>query len=269
MAVKGISRYVRLWKHISNPGEYMLHKGDRHKRDLVFTTKPLPIHFRVPHRLYLVFKELFMVDVYEIDTLVRDLPAVPVIIDIGANAGFFGIQLLSKIREATIYAYEPMPANVKTLRQTIQQNRRLEQSIQLFPVAVTGKPHQQLDLFAEAEENNQVVASVFADFNANNTEKITVPCTTLTDIILHHKLQSIDLLKLDCEGSEYDILYHTDPQLIRRINKMVIEVHDLDNDQNNIDAFDAFVQSLGYTTTHVTINSFCHALEAVRKGPLA
>ena len=265
MAVNGISRYIRLWNHVANPAEYILRKGERHHRDLHFTTKPLPVHFRVSAALYQVFKELFMADVYEIDALVNTLPADPVVIDIGANAGFFDIQLLSKVDRATIYAYEPMPANVETLRHTLQQNPRLQQSVRLFQMAVTGQPLDRLDLFAEAEENDQVVASRFVGFNENNTQTITVPCVTLTDIIWTHDLRSVDLLKMDCEGSEYDIIYHTAPELLRRISRMVIEVHDMDKGRNNIGAFDAYVRSLGYTTTHAPINSFCHALEAVRR----
>ena len=262
MAVSGINRYFRLWKHIANPGEYLFHKGDRHRRDFLFTTKPLPIRFRVPNSLYLVFKEIFMTDVYEIDTLVSQLPARPVVIDIGANAGFFDIQLLSKVKQATIYAYEPMMANIKALQQTMVQNPRLQQNIRLFPMAVTGQPLTHLDLFAEAEENSQVVASAFAGFNENNSQKITVPCITLTEIIQQNKLQSVDLLKLDCEGGEYDIIYHTAPDLIRRIKRMTIEVHNLDNEKNNLEAFNNYLRSVGYITTHTPINSFCYALEA-------
>ncbi len=265
MAVNGINRYIRLCTHIANPAEYIIRKGERHQRDLAFVTRPLPLQFTVSAALYQVFKEIFMADVYEIAALVKTLPPQPVVIDIGANAGFFDIQLLSKIDGATIYAYEPMPANVNTLRHTLQQNPRLQRSVRLFQMAVTGQPLDQLDLFAEAEENNQVVASQFAGFNKNNTQKITVPCITLTDIFRQHNLHSVDLLKADCEGSEYDIVYHTAPDLIRRVGRMVIEVHDMDRDRNNIGAFDTYIQSLGYTTTHVPINSFCHALEAVRQ----
>lgn len=265
MAVDGINRYFRLWKHIENPTEYIIRRGKRHQRDLVFTTKPLPVRFGVSAALYQVFKEIFMADVYEIDALVKTLPAEPVVIDVGANAGFFDVQLLSKINRATIYAYEPMPANVKTLQRTLEQNPRLGHSVRLFPMAVTGQPLDQLDLFAEAEENSQVVASRFAGFNENNTRQLTVSCITLTAIIETNDLRSIDLLKLDCEGSEYDIIYHTAPELLRRIGRMVIEVHDMDEDRNNITAFNDYVQSLGYMTTHAPINSFCHAMEAVRQ----
>jgi len=205
-----------------------------------------------------------MTDVYEIDTLVRQLPAKPVIIDIGANVGFFGIQLLSKIEAATIYAYEPMPANVQMLHETMDRNPRLAKCLTLYQRAVTGKPLETVDLFAEAEEDSQVVASVFSGFNDNNIHRLTVLAITLGDIIRQHNLQTIDLLKLDCEGSEYDIMYNTDPALIQRIIRMTIEVHDLDTEQNNVGHFAAYLQQLGYQTTHAPINSFCHALEAVR-----
>ncbi|QJW88361.1 FkbM family methyltransferase [Spirosoma taeanense] len=206
-----------------------------------------------------------MADVYEIDTLVHQLPSNPVVIDIGANAGFFEALLLSKINQATIYAYEPIPANVKTFQRMLQGNPRLQHQVRLFQTAVTGLPLDKLELFAEAAENSQVVASRFAGFNENNTQKLDVSCVTLSAIILNNNLQSIDLLKLDCEGSEYDILYHTAPELIKRINRMVIEVHDIDEDQNNISAFNEYIQSLGYSTTHEPINAFCHMMEAIRQ----
>lgn len=266
MAVEGISRYFRLWKHIANPGEYMFRKGERHDRDLIFITRPFPIRFHVSRSVYALFKELFMEDVYEIDSLVHDLPATPVVIDIGANVGFFDIQLLSKIKNATIYAYEPIPANVKMLQNTLQQNPRLGQSIRLFAMAVTGLPLNKLELFAEADETSQVVASVISGFHENNSRKITVPCVTLTDIIQKNDLQAIDFLKMDCEGSEYDIMYNTAPALIQRIKKMMIEVHDLDKDRNNINVFNRYVQELGYKTSYSPINSFCYALEATRQG---
>ncbi|MBD2699502.1 FkbM family methyltransferase [Spirosoma sp. BT702] len=265
MAVTGINRYFRLWKHIANPGEYAFNKGERSKRDLVFTTRPLSIKFRVPESLYQLFKEIFMADVYEIDTLVRELPPSPVVLDIGANAGFFPIQLLSKIDKAIIYAYEPVPANVAAFEQTVSQNSRMAQSVHLFQKAVTGKPLDNLELFMESAGKNQVVASVFSDFHENNTEKITVPCTTLTDIIEENNLQKINLLKLDCEGSEYDIIYNTSSELVKRIDRMIVEVHDLDDKRNNIASFNQYVQSLGYVTDYEPINSFCYALTAIRK----
>jgi hypothetical protein len=44
---------------------------------------------------------------------------------------------------------------------------------------------------------------------------------------------------------------------------MLIEVHNLDEQQNNITAFLKHIQQLGFSTTHAPINGFCYAVEAV------
>ena len=262
MSVKGFLRYQRLFRHINNPTEYIFYKSAREKKALNFCTKPHKIEFKVPNSLYQVFKEIFMEDVYEINQLSEQLPDNPTIIDIGANAGFFCLQLLSKIEKATIYAYEPMLANVILFRETINKNNKLKDLIHLNQLAVTGIKKDFLELYAESEDKNQVVASVFSDFNKNNLNKIKVPCITLEDIIEKNKLKSIDLLKLDCEGSEYDIIYNSSKDIFSIIQRITIEVHNIDSEKCNIKFFNQYLQSLGYNTKYHSINSFCFALEA-------
>ena len=132
-------------------------------------------------------------------------------------------------------------------------------------LAVTGLPKNGLDLYIADNAENQVVASVFDNFDKRNTKKITIPSITLTKIIENIGLSEIDLLKMDCEGSEYDIFYNTSDSLIKTIKHMVIEVHDLDQDKNNIQYFNQHLQGLGYETTYESINGFCYAFEAKRK----
>jgi len=264
MPVSGINRYLRLIRHIKNPGEYLLNKGARKVRPLIFSTNPHEITFEVPDSLYQVFKEIFMADVYEIADLVQQLPENPIVVDIGANAGFFDFILLSKVPDAVVFAFEPMPANVQRLSKTIDKNTRLKKNIHLHQMAVTGKEQEFLDIFMEDTDENQVVASVFAGFNKSNTKGICVPCISLTRIFSNNNLEKIDLLKMDCEGSEYDIIYNTSPELIKKITRMVVEVHDMDEQQNNIHFFTAYLQKLGFTVTSQPINSFCHALDAIK-----
>ncbi len=263
MPASGYKRYIELFKHIANPFEYIFNRNKRKTRALQFTTRSSNIHFEVQQSLYPVFKEIFMEDVYSISSVVKELSSKPVIIDIGANAGFFDILLLSKIPAATIYAYEPLPDNIQQIQKLISANPVLQDKLFTSQVAVTGTTKQNIDLYIETELQSSVVASVFANFDTRNTRKISVSCITLNEIILDNNLQAIDVMKIDCEGSEYDILYNTDPSLIRRAKMLLIEVHDLDKDQNNITALNNFLKEIGYTTTHRPINQFCHALEAV------
>lgn len=261
--VKGIRRYYELTKHVSNPGEYYFHKGERRKRDLVFQTRPHAIRLEVPLRLYILFKEIFMEDVYGIQELVASLPPRPKIIDIGANAGFFNFILLSKTGQADILAFEPIPANVMRFQYVLDQNPWLKPYIRLEAKAVTGQPIPVLTLYAEEGDVNQTVASVFADFHENNTRQIEVPSLSLTEVLEGES--SVDLLKLDCEGSEYDILYHTDPLLIRRIGRILAEIHDLDEDRRNVREMSRFLQEAGFRVQYEWLQPQCYMLAAVRE----
>lgn len=262
MPKKGLKRYLQLLKNIKNFTEYIFNANKRYHRSLTFITKPNAIKFQVPESLYQVFKEIFMADVYHINTLTKKIPTNSTIIDIGANAGFFDILILSKLSNATIYAYEPLESNVTLLQETINTNRNISKKISIYQKGVTGAALPFLELFAEDTTDNSVVASTFANFNKLNTKKIIVPCITLTEIINDCKTEKIDLLKLDCEGSEYDILYNTPSTLLQKINFLSIEVHDLDTDKNNLQALNKYLISLGYKTSYSPINNFCYAFEA-------
>ncbi|MBO9638838.1 MAG: FkbM family methyltransferase, partial [Siphonobacter aquaeclarae] len=110
---------------------------------------------------------------------------------------------------------------------------------------------------------NQTVASVFADFHENNTRQIEVPSLSLTEVLEGES--SVDLLKLDCEGSEYDILYHTDPLLIRRIDRILAEIHDLDEDRRNVREMSRFLQEAGFRVQYEWLQPQCYMLAAVRE----
>src|SRR5258706_7399098 len=263
MPTEGYKRYFKLFKNIKNPGVYLRSKIASSQPPLSFVTRPNPIAINVPANLFLVFKEIFMSDVYDMDDLLTHLPENPTVVDIGANAGYFDFILLSKIDKARIYAYEPMPANVALFRHTIEMNN-LGNHIALLPMAVTGTPQSHLDLFVEDAGRNTVVASVFDGFNDSNTQKISVPCIPLSDIIEGNNLKKIDVLKIDCEGSEFDIIYNTPVELIKRADLITVEVHDMDADKNNITYFNFYLQSIGYQTMHSQINGFCHALTAIK-----
>lgn len=265
MPAKGFSRYLKLFSNIQNPFEYLFNKGKRFQRSLAFTTKPNAIHFNVPESLYQVFKEIFMADVYNVNYLTQILPEKPVVIDIGANAGYFDVLLLSKKNKAKIFAYEPLPHNIDMIESVVKQNSWMQQNLFFNQKAVTGIKKASLELYMENTSNNQVVASVFPDFDDRNNLKISVPCISLTDIIGQNNLLHIDLLKMDCEGSEYDIIYNTDKNFIQRIKIIVAEVHDLDNEKNNISALTLYLKSLQFSVKHMPINNACYALEAIKE----
>ena len=61
--------------------------------------------------------------------------------------------------------------------------------------------------------------------------KKTVTCElkTLSSIIESEKIQKIDLLKIDCEGAEWDVLTGISDNDWLKIKSIVIEVHNIEN----------------------------------------
>ena len=230
-----------------------------------FITRGNPIRFRVPTTgLYLVFKEIFVTDFYDIDALVKQLPPRPLIVDIGANAGYFNIMLFSKIKEATVYAYEPIPVNYELFRKNISFNPGMEKNIHLFNKAVTGTPRENVELFMEHSADNSVIASIYSDFDHQNKYSIKVPAISLQEIFDGNGFTHVDLLKVDCEGSEYPIIYETPPALWAKVKRLTIEVHNLDTDKRNETYLGKFLQQQGYTVEMQFVHTNCSVLNAVR-----
>lgn len=264
MPATGLRRYFHLFRNIGNPFAYILDKIHNRGKTLHFVTKPNRLDFDVPASLFQVFKEIFMADVYNIGELVRVLPDNPVVIDIGANAGFFDILLLSKIKNAQIYAYEPLSSNIERMRAVASSNRTFDNCVTINSFAVTGTSSGRLRIYAQDTGDNQVVASSLQSFNSDNTKAFWVPAISLSAILTGITETNVDLLKMDCEGSEYDIVSNTPPDLLRRIERMLIEVHDIDN-RHSIQQFSQYLRQLGYNVKYAPINGFCYALEAYRK----
>jgi FkbM family methyltransferase len=266
MVKNSISRYKNLFRHISNWTGYFTRKFKKEFRPMEFTTRGNPVRFQVPSTgLYLVFKEIFVTDFYDIDTLVKQLPEKPLIIDIGANAGYFNMMLFSKIKDATVYAYEPIPVNYELFKKNISFNPGLEKQIHLFNKAVTGKPVESVELFMEHSAENSVIASIYSDFDQQNKYSLKVPAISLEEIINGNGFNRIDLLKVDCEGSEYPIIYETSAATWSKVDRLTIEVHNLDNDRRNHNYLGEFLKQQGFNVESQFVHVNCYVLDAVRK----
>ena len=56
--------------------------------------------------------------------------------------------------------------------------------------------------------------------------RLTAPCLTLAELLDEHKIDRVNLLKIDCEGGEYGILKA--PDALHRVDKVAMEYHELD-----------------------------------------
>lgn len=141
-----------------------------------------------------------------------------VVVDIGANIGCFTLYAATRWPSASIHAYEPAPENFAFLNHNVELSGAEHVSCHSSAVAaVCGTT----TLYLKRESGWH---SMWGD---STEASLTVPTTTLEDIVAELNGQSIDLLKLDCEGAEYEILDGRESLLAERVNQVAMEYHEV------------------------------------------
>ncbi len=131
-----------------------------------------------------------------------------VVIDIGGHIGILSIYLAKLRPNITIYAYEPIPDNFHHFQKNIAANGVT--NIHLFNQAVTNDGRSML-MTVNFKHNSGGATATWepGNLDSNNYVEYPVESTTLNSIFETYKIDHCRLLKIDCEGSEYEILLNT------------------------------------------------------------
>ncbi len=78
----------------------------------------------------------------------------------------------------------------------------------------------------------------------------TVCCTTLREILKQQELETIDLLKMNCEGAEYEILAGCTHADFERMPRIRLEYHNLGSTTHNGKWLAKYLKSQGYQIEH-------------------
>ncbi len=141
------------------------------------------------------------------------------VVDVGANIGAFSVYAAKRTRNR-VFAIEPFGENAAFVRKNVAANdchvtvieaalADHDGSTQLY-VSPNGTMHQ---LF-ERTEDDQL------------TETMEIQSLSLGTLMEKYAIDSIDFLKLDCEGSEGLILGSAPPSTLDRIRRISMEFHD-------------------------------------------
>ncbi len=159
-----------------------------------------------------ILKEIFVDKCYDLPASV-DAHA-GTIVDIGANIGLASLFLSAHYPEACIFSFEPVEENYQILKQNASANGR----IRPFRMAIS-------DRVGEASFKPSGEEANFGGGYLEEGGEIKVPCTTLPVFCDEMGIDRINVLKLDCEGGEYPIIYGLDEKFMDRIDSIVGELH--------------------------------------------
>jgi len=144
-----------------------------------------------------------------------------VILDIGGNVGITSIYLASIFPNATIYSFEPLLENYKILQKNTQQYG----NIKVFNIGL-GSKNGSFKVFLSDDSENFGGVSFYTKVEGNKTESYTeCKVRNINDVIQELNISAIDLMKIDTEGSEYDILSCLNEEILRSIFWITGELH--------------------------------------------
>jgi FkbM family methyltransferase len=137
------------------------------------------------------------------------------IVDLGANCGQAAMWFRSRFEHARILSVEPDPRTFATL----QRNHGRDPLITLRQVAITAD-----DGWCRLERDVNASWGTRIALNGNGAVDVDhVPAVSLETLLAQHRIEHVDLLKVDIEGMEYAALA-TSPAL-RRAKRVVGEIH--------------------------------------------
>jgi FkbM family methyltransferase len=169
-----------------------------------------------------ILSEVFVFGEYKVNVLKTP----DIILDVGANVGIATAYFALKYPNAIIHSFEPSSNNYSFLKQNAQQ---------FANVTV----HQK----AIYSHNGSLQMNIFKGFGGldsafNKTGNVeNVDCITLDTFLNDQGIEKVDILKLDVEGSEWEILKNS-----QKLDKIMVIIGELHYLHINKDAMLSFLE---------------------------
>jgi FkbM family methyltransferase len=164
------------------------------------------------------------------------------VIDIGANQGMFSI-LSAELGAAHVIAVEPVSSTYELLQSNIKQAGHSTEITTVKKIAL-GKPDIPRSISVNPKSGHNSVYKSTGDHEL-------VATASLTQLIAMWPGHEPVFLKMDCEGSEHDILWDSEPETWSRISAVAVEIHgNMHPIYKSLEEFQNKLASLGFRLNH-------------------
>jgi FkbM family methyltransferase len=145
------------------------------------------------------------------------------VVDIGANVGGFAVLAAQRVGPSgQVVAIEPEPSNFRQLA----TNAKLNPSGANIQTLCCAVGQERGEAVLHADENAGWTSFYQLETHSQSVD-ITVPVLALQDVFEEAGVEHCDYLKIDTEGSEYEIIGALTPNLASRIDQITVEIHDV------------------------------------------
>jgi FkbM family methyltransferase len=162
------------------------------------------------------------------------------LVDIGANLGSFTIWAHRVVGVREAFCFEPEPDSFRLLNFNLSLNDC--PAAKTRACAVGGQSRMIKILLKKSSPGG---TSIYA--GETSPEAKTVPVIAF-DQWLRETDGSFDLLKMDCEGAEWEIIRQTDARQFARFQVVVVEVHEDPENKQSVPEFKQTMETFGFRT---------------------
>jgi FkbM family methyltransferase len=163
------------------------------------------------------------------------------VIDIGANIGAFSLYAACRPRTKRVLAFEPMNETFKRLVENVTASVAGERIVCIHAAVSSRSGFVQMISGA-----NSMLHRSSEVFEGVPESRQAVPAVALGSVFESYNVANCALLKLDCEGAEFEILENLPPLYFQRIHSIRLEIHQR-SDGRTPDELFRFVESQGFT----------------------
>jgi FkbM family methyltransferase len=191
---------------------------------------------------FFVLREVLVEEAYrDVLPLLPDRPLR--VVDIGANLGATTIWLSRKARLSEAFCFEPEPDSFRLLCFNLARNGC--SCARAIPKAVGGKPRTtRMVLDEKSPGGTSIYPTPASDQPA---EGCLVEVIAFNEWLRENPGQ-FDLLKMDCEGAEWEIVRHTAAAELARLRVVVAEVHEDPAREQPVESFAGLMENRGFRT---------------------
>jgi FkbM family methyltransferase len=163
------------------------------------------------------------------------------IVEAGGHIGTFTLFAASKSPNAKIVTLEPDPENFVLLTANVAANKLLDR-VTLHNLGLGNGEQITLYTFPNDRGGNSVYRS------SEGGTPIQIDTVSLAKLFEKHHIDTIDYLKVDCEGAEYEAFYTLPTEYFSRIRMIGMEYHHFSKDpRHNSEELQKHLEKNGFT----------------------
>jgi FkbM family methyltransferase len=167
---------------------------------------------------FMSYREIFLSAEY---ALPFDMSTIRTMVDLGGNIGMASLYFCATCPNLRrILIVEANPRLIPKIETNLEEQRR-RKDIVVEQVCISNEAAPTTTFYVSNRHRLSLKdRSLYSD---ESLEAITVPNVRLSDLLAGNGIDEADLLKMDIEGSEFDVLDDTD--VLKRFRYLVAEVH--------------------------------------------